>query len=149
MPLIYVGKYTLFQGRPLWEIVMNLKDFGVGRLVGRNIYRRYPEATYFRVLQVNPLKLEYPEVSTTDVRLSKSLDGKTNSNGKFVCLDFLETRNEGASIDGKDVQGRNTTGAVECRSNSLQTRLVSDTKSRRGSVHQVWKTTGSEYYYLS
>jgi small subunit ribosomal protein S34 len=35
MPIIkYIGKKTNLHGNTLWEIVSNLKNFGVGRVVG-------------------------------------------------------------------------------------------------------------------
>jgi small subunit ribosomal protein S34 len=30
----YIGRKTDFRGKSLWEIVGNLKNFGVGRVVG-------------------------------------------------------------------------------------------------------------------
>lgn len=31
----YIGRTTDFCGKPLWEILGNLKNFGVGRVVGK------------------------------------------------------------------------------------------------------------------
>ncbi|XP_014243151.1 uncharacterized protein LOC106663092 [Cimex lectularius] len=52
MPVKLVGRTTDFSGKTLWEILGNLKNFGVGRLVKRNIMDRYPEPSYFKVLKV-------------------------------------------------------------------------------------------------
>lgn len=48
----YVGRRTDFKGKSLWEIVGDLKDYGVGRLVIRNMFQRYPEPCYMRILKV-------------------------------------------------------------------------------------------------
>uniref|UniRef100_A0A1B6EQ94 28S ribosomal protein S34, mitochondrial n=1 Tax=Cuerna arida TaxID=1464854 RepID=A0A1B6EQ94_9HEMI len=63
--IIPVGPSTHHVGKSLWEIVGNLKNFGVGRLVKRNIYERYPEPTYFRILKVETLP---PPTDTRDLR---------------------------------------------------------------------------------
>lgn len=47
-----VGRTTDFKGKTLWEIVGNLKNFGVGRVVVRNMFQRYPEPSYMRILKV-------------------------------------------------------------------------------------------------
>ena len=60
MPLVYVGRPTKYFGRPLWEILLNLKDFGKGRIVTRSTFKRYPEVTYFRIVDVQPTVIEYP-----------------------------------------------------------------------------------------
>jgi small subunit ribosomal protein S34 len=33
----YIGRTTDFCGKPLWEILGNLKNYGVGRVVGKYI----------------------------------------------------------------------------------------------------------------
>lgn len=48
----YVGRKTDFRGNTLWEIVGNLPDWGVGRMVIRNMFQRYPEPCYLRILKV-------------------------------------------------------------------------------------------------
>lgn len=47
-----VGRTTDFKGKTLWEIVGSLKGFGVGRVVVRNMFQRYPEPSYMRILKV-------------------------------------------------------------------------------------------------
>lgn len=51
--LKYVGRKSELVGKTLWEILGNLKDFGVGRIILRNsLASRYPEPSYFRILKV-------------------------------------------------------------------------------------------------
>lgn len=51
----YVGRTTNFKGKSLWEIVGNLRNFGVGRYVIRSAFQRYPEPCYMRILKVEAL----------------------------------------------------------------------------------------------
>lgn len=62
MPVKYIGRTTDYSGKTLWEIVGNLKNFGVGRLVKRNMFERYPEPSYHRIIKVETLPNE--EVGT-------------------------------------------------------------------------------------
>ncbi|XP_053987187.1 28S ribosomal protein S34, mitochondrial [Hylaeus volcanicus] len=55
MPIKYIGRTTTFKGKPLWEILANLKNFGVGRMVIRSRQQRYPEACYMQILKVAAL----------------------------------------------------------------------------------------------
>lgn len=48
----YVGRTTDFKGKTLWEIVGNLKDFGVGRIVIRHMFQRYKEPCFMKILKV-------------------------------------------------------------------------------------------------
>ncbi|EGI65411.1 PREDICTED: uncharacterized protein LOC105146111 [Acromyrmex echinatior] len=57
MPIKFIGRTTDFKGKPLWEIVANLKNFGVGRLVIRNRFQRYPEPCYMKILKVAGMPL--------------------------------------------------------------------------------------------
>lgn len=67
MPIKLIGRTTDFKGKPLWEILGNLKNFGVGRLVIRNRFQRYPEPCYMRILKVAGMPTpEEPYVSTGD-----------------------------------------------------------------------------------
>lgn len=51
--LKYVGKKTTCVGKTLWEILGNLKDFGVGRIIVRNTYaNKYKEPCYMKILEV-------------------------------------------------------------------------------------------------
>lgn len=58
--LKYVGKKSGCTGKTLWEILGNLKDFGVGRIIVRNSYTRYKEPCYMRVLEVKAQPNEVP-----------------------------------------------------------------------------------------
>ncbi|KAG5676760.1 hypothetical protein PVAND_006569 [Polypedilum vanderplanki] len=51
----YIGRTTDFKGNSLWEICGNLKNLGVGRVVVRSRFERYPEKSFFRILQVETL----------------------------------------------------------------------------------------------
>lgn len=55
MPYKYIGKTNNFKGKTLWEIVGNLKNFGVGRIITRSVFERYPEPTYMKVMKVETL----------------------------------------------------------------------------------------------
>lgn len=48
----YVGRTTDFKGKTLWEIVGNLKNFGVGRIIVRSVFERYPEPSYMKIVKV-------------------------------------------------------------------------------------------------
>ncbi|KAJ8924903.1 hypothetical protein NQ315_001060 [Exocentrus adspersus] len=64
MPYKYIGRTTDFKGKTLWEILGNLKNFGVGRIVARGMFERYPEPSYIKVLKVETLAT--PETVTPD-----------------------------------------------------------------------------------
>lgn len=55
MPIKYIGRTTDFKGKTLWEILGNLKNFGVGRMIIRNKFQRYPEPCYMRILKIATL----------------------------------------------------------------------------------------------
>lgn len=48
----FVGRTTNQYGKTLWEIVGNLKDYGVGRIVIRQMFQHYSEPCYMRILKV-------------------------------------------------------------------------------------------------
>jgi small subunit ribosomal protein S34 len=58
MPIKYIGRTTSFKGKTLWEIVGNLKNFGVGRVVVRSTFERYPEPSYLKICKVEALANE-------------------------------------------------------------------------------------------
>ncbi|KRT80812.1 hypothetical protein AMK59_4993, partial [Oryctes borbonicus] len=77
MPYKYIGRTHDFKGKTLWEIVGNLKNFGVGRLVIRNIVaERYPEPSYMRILKVEALP-EPKEKSPDNLRKVRVLVERT------------------------------------------------------------------------
>ncbi|XP_076627182.1 mitochondrial ribosomal protein S34 [Colletes latitarsis] len=55
MPVKYIGRTTTFKGKPLWEILGNLKNYGIGRIIVRSQHERYPEPSYIKILKVATL----------------------------------------------------------------------------------------------
>ncbi|KAK5642213.1 hypothetical protein RI129_008380 [Pyrocoelia pectoralis] len=64
MPIKYIGKSIDFKGKTLWEILGNLKNFGVGRIIARNMFERYPEPSYIKIMKVETVP--NPETNTPD-----------------------------------------------------------------------------------
>lgn len=59
--LKYVGKPSRFVGKTLWEILGNLQNFGVGRIIVRQSQvTQYKEPCYMRVLEVEAQPNEVP-----------------------------------------------------------------------------------------
>lgn len=58
MPIKYIGRTTDFKGKTLWEILGNLKNFGVGRVVVRSMFERYPEPSFMKIVKVETLPNE-------------------------------------------------------------------------------------------
>ncbi|XP_077262095.1 mitochondrial ribosomal protein S34 [Temnothorax americanus] len=87
MPIKLIGRTTDFKGKPLWEILGNLKNFGVGRLVIRNRFQRYPEPCYMKILKVAGMPM--PEEAYTDrkVRVLVERVFRGHKNPKPVQLD--------------------------------------------------------------
>ncbi|KAL4707733.1 hypothetical protein ACJJTC_014914 [Scirpophaga incertulas] len=48
----YVGRTTDFKGKTLWEIVGSLRNLGVGRIIVRSTFERYPEASFMKIVKV-------------------------------------------------------------------------------------------------
>ncbi|XP_068618795.1 uncharacterized protein mRpS34 [Battus philenor] len=48
----YVGRTTDFKGKTLWEIVGSLKNHGVGRIIVRSVFERYPEPSFMKIVKV-------------------------------------------------------------------------------------------------
>ncbi|XP_058462638.1 small ribosomal subunit protein mS34 [Malaya genurostris] len=71
----YIGRTTDFKGKPLWEIVGNLKNFGVGRVVVRSMFERYPEPSYMRIVKVQALPNE--DIRKVRVTVEKTFRGRT------------------------------------------------------------------------
>lgn len=51
----YIGRTHDFAGKTLWEIIGNLKNYGVGRLIVRHRFDNYPEPCYIKILKVAAL----------------------------------------------------------------------------------------------
>ncbi|XP_058809842.1 uncharacterized protein LOC131675035 [Phymastichus coffea] len=60
MPYKYIGRTTDFKGKTLWEILGNLKNFGIGRIVARNRFQRYSEPCYNKILKTEVLQNPKP-----------------------------------------------------------------------------------------
>ena len=58
MPYEIFGRTNAAHGKTLWELLGNLKNHGVGRIVIRNQFQRYPEPTWYRILKVEALPVE-------------------------------------------------------------------------------------------
>ncbi|XP_019560046.2 uncharacterized protein LOC109428689 [Aedes albopictus] len=71
----YIGRTTDFKGKTLWEIVGNLKNFGVGRVVVRSMFERYPEPSYMKIVKVETLPNE--ETRKVKVTVEKTFRGRT------------------------------------------------------------------------
>lgn len=50
-----IGRTTDFKGKTLWEILGNLRNHGIGRLVQRNMFLRYPEPSFMKIVKVEAL----------------------------------------------------------------------------------------------
>ncbi|XP_063535250.1 uncharacterized protein LOC134745188 [Cydia strobilella] len=70
----YVGRTTNFQGKTLWEIVGNLKGFGVGRYIVRSVFERYPEPSFMKIVKVETCPDE--ERRRVKVWVEKTFRGK-------------------------------------------------------------------------
>lgn len=65
MPYVFVGKRNFYLGKTVWEILGNLKNFGIGRMLVRSKFERYPEVSYVKILRVEPLMDEVNHNSWT------------------------------------------------------------------------------------
>lgn len=63
----FIGRTTDFKGKTLWEIVGNLKGFGVGRVIIRNMFQRYEEPCFFKVLKVKAMPNEVSRKSDSQI----------------------------------------------------------------------------------
>ncbi|CAL8109510.1 unnamed protein product [Orchesella dallaii] len=81
MPYRYFGRTNQHFGRPLWEIVMNLKNFGRGRLIMRSKYAEdCPDApSYYKIVAVHPHILEYPENFKGNIYVEEVFRGRKRS----------------------------------------------------------------------
>ena len=55
MPYVYIGRRNFYLGKTLWELVGNLKNMGKGRILVRSKFERYPEVSYVKIIQAEPL----------------------------------------------------------------------------------------------
>lgn len=68
MPYKYIGRTHDFKGKTLWEILGNLKNLGVGRIIARSRMERYPEPSFIKILKVETLP--QPENESLDVSIT-------------------------------------------------------------------------------
>lgn len=54
MSVKLIGRTTNLYGKTLWEIIGNLGNAGIGRLITRNSYNRYEEPSFFKIISVEP-----------------------------------------------------------------------------------------------
>jgi len=55
MPVRYIGRKAEYKGKFLFNILCNLKNFGVGRMVVRRSYlERYAEPSYYIIKEPQP-----------------------------------------------------------------------------------------------
>ncbi|ALC43967.1 mRpS34 [Drosophila busckii] len=73
----YIGRTTDFKGNTLWELVGSLPDWGVGRMVIRNMFQRYPEPCYMRILKVQAVNEQPNEARKVRVTVEKTWRGIT------------------------------------------------------------------------
>ncbi|KAF0314265.1 hypothetical protein FJT64_015287 [Amphibalanus amphitrite] len=69
MPRVFIGRTHDLYGKSLWELLCNLKDFGVGRVVKRTKFnQRYPERSWYRIINVQPEMDEENRCGSVTVR---------------------------------------------------------------------------------
>ncbi|XP_037933517.1 uncharacterized protein LOC119668162 [Teleopsis dalmanni] len=75
-----IGRKTDFRGESLWDVLSNLRNFGVGRLVIRNMFQRYPEPCYYKILNVEafPAPTNPHEPRKSIVTVEKTWRGVTS-----------------------------------------------------------------------
>ncbi|XP_034484173.1 28S ribosomal protein S34, mitochondrial [Drosophila innubila] len=71
----YIGRTTDFRGNTLWELVGSLPDWGVGRMLIRNMFQRYPEPCYMRILKVQAVDEKPNEERKVRVLVEKTWRG--------------------------------------------------------------------------
>ena len=55
MPIKYIGRTTYYSGKRLYDILCRFKNYGVGRMVYRNVFNeRYPEKSFYVITNVTP-----------------------------------------------------------------------------------------------
>lgn len=51
----YIGQKSYQIGKTLWEILGNLENMGVGRLITRGTHLRYKEPCFLKIVKVIPV----------------------------------------------------------------------------------------------
>ncbi|XP_025407798.1 uncharacterized protein LOC112681718 [Sipha flava] len=76
MKVKLIGRASNVSGKTLWEIIGNLRNAGIGRLVTRNSYNRYEEPCFFKVLAVEPTAYIENQTRKVIVHAEKIFRGK-------------------------------------------------------------------------
>ncbi|KAG4079888.1 hypothetical protein HA402_015019 [Bradysia odoriphaga] len=76
----YIGRTNDFKGKTLWEILGNLKNHGVGRIVIRQMFQRYPEPTYMKIVKVEAMPNPKEGDRKVKVWVEKTFRGRTLPN---------------------------------------------------------------------
>ena len=50
----YIGKSIDYRGKKIFDILTNLKDFGVGRVLTRGLEEVHPEKSSYKIVKVEP-----------------------------------------------------------------------------------------------
>ena len=59
-----VGKSSYQFGKPLWEILGNLENNGIGRLITRGTFFRYPEPSFYKIMKFQAVPAPEVKVSS-------------------------------------------------------------------------------------
>lgn len=54
MVIKYIGKPSKHVGKTIFELLCNLKNFGIGRMVIRSHFLNYKEPSYYIIKRVEP-----------------------------------------------------------------------------------------------
>lgn len=52
--VVYIGKQSTERGKTAFQILANLKNFGIGRMIARNTFDKYPEPSFHIIKRVEP-----------------------------------------------------------------------------------------------
>ncbi|KAG8233799.1 hypothetical protein J437_LFUL008019 [Ladona fulva] len=123
MPIKYIGRTTTFRGKSLWEIVGNLKDFGVGRMVVRSNLERYPEPSYMRVVKVEAVA-KNEGIRRVQVWVEKVFRGRKYPNPIKI---FLASYKKDYRLIPKDEEEVYAKGTKPAESSSYEDRILPPT----------------------
>lgn len=65
----YFGWVTKAVGKTVWEIVGNLRNHGVGRLITRTQFNRYEEPSFYKLIKVEA-RVDRPPVEPVSIAIS-------------------------------------------------------------------------------
>ncbi|GFS33947.1 uncharacterized protein TNIN_390641 [Trichonephila inaurata madagascariensis] len=84
MSVKLIGKKSPYTGKLLFEILNNLKNYGLGRVIMRNSFKKFPETSFYIVRKVVPMRetigpgpdeLVYGNVWVDEVFRGRKLEG--------------------------------------------------------------------------